>query len=83
MMIRVEGRPRRAGEDAITRYARQTRNAAVTLAVLACVAALITVIATVLAVSAINRVSKNLQGGVGNISGSSNCLSQGGTNPNC
>jgi hypothetical protein len=82
MMISVKSRPR-PGEDAITRYTRQTRNAAVTLAVLACAAALITLIAAVLAVSAINRVGKNLQNGVGNFSGISNCISQGGTNPNC
>jgi hypothetical protein len=82
-MIPAEGRPRRPGEDPITRYARQTRNAAVALAVLACAAALITLIAAVLAVSAINKVGKNLQDGVGNISGASHCLSQGGTDPSC
>lgn len=82
MMIPVKTRPARPGEDAITKYARQTRNAAVTLAVLACVAALITLIAAVVAVSAINRVGKTFQNGFGN-AGGSNCVSQGGTNPNC
>jgi hypothetical protein len=82
-MIRAESRPRRPGEDEATRYARQTRNAVVTLAVLACIAALITLIAAVVAVSAINQVSRNLHNGFGNISGNGNCLSQGGNNPTC
>jgi hypothetical protein len=40
------------------------------------------VIAAVVAVSAINRVGRTFQNGFGNIGGS-NCVSQGGNNPNC
>jgi hypothetical protein len=62
------------------RYARQTRNAAVFIAVLAGIAAATTLIGVIIMGVELHSLSNIV---IGPSTSGSNCLSQGGTNPNC
>jgi hypothetical protein len=64
------------------RYARQTRNATVFIAILAGIAAVITLVGVIIAGVELNSLSHALNG-VTNSSDSSNCFSQGGTDTSC
>ena len=72
---RPGSRPAATAED----YARQTRNATVFIAWVVGIFAVVSLIAgIVIGVSLIHAVNNSNGGG-----GVSNCISQGGTNPNC
>ena len=62
------------------RYARQTRNAAVFIAVLAGIAAATTLIGVIIMGVELHSLSNTVNG---SSTSGSNCTSQGGTNPNC
>lgn len=60
-------------ETAMEKYARQTRNAAVTIAIVVCVVLGVTLVASISLGVAISHINQP----------TSNCLSTGGTNPAC
>lgn len=62
------------------RYARQTRNAAVFIAVLAGISAVAILIGVIIVGVQLRSLSNTVNG---TSTSGSNCLSQGGTNPNC
>jgi hypothetical protein len=62
------------------RYARQTRNAAVFIAVLAGIAAIVILIGVTIVGVQLRSLSNTVKG---TSTSGSNCLSQGGINPNC
>jgi hypothetical protein len=62
------------------RYARQTRNAAVFIAVLAGIAAVVIFIGVIIVGAQLRALSHTVSG---TSTSGSNCLSQGGLNPNC
>jgi hypothetical protein len=66
------------GETKAEMYARQTRNAVVTIAWIVGILAALTLIGAIIQAHAINNLNNQLNGG-----GSSNCLSQGGSDINC
>jgi hypothetical protein len=68
----------RLGETKAEMYARQTRNAVFAIAWIVGIVAALTLIGAIIEANAINKLDNQVNGG-----GSSNCLSQGGTNPNC
>ena len=73
----------RLAEPKMEMYARQTRNATVTIAVFVVVSALMSVIVGILvAIAAAHFNAAYNQGGFGG-SSNSNCLSQGGSDPSC
>lgn len=77
--------PRTAAERAFEpldlRYLRHTRNAATFIAFMAGIVVTLTLIGVIMAAVQLGNVSREL----GNLNGgaSSNCASQGGTNPDC
>jgi hypothetical protein len=68
----------RLDETRAEMYARQTRNAVFAIAWIVGIVAALTLIGAIIEANAVNKLDNQLNGG-----GSSNCLSQGGTNPNC
>jgi hypothetical protein len=73
--------PARPPEPVELRYLRETRNAVVFIAVLAGVICLASLIIGIVAAVQLSKVSSELGGSGG--SSSSNCLSQGGSDPSC
>jgi hypothetical protein len=71
----------RAGEPIELRYARQTRNAVVTLAVIAVLGIVGSLIAGIVVAVSVVHLNNAVNNGGG--SSSSNCMSQGGTDPSC
>jgi cobalamin biosynthesis Mg chelatase CobN len=69
----------RAGETTEQKYMRQTRNATVFIAV---IVAIVTVIALIGVIWTVTNIS-NLNSQINGVSNSSNCESQGGSNPSC
>ena len=59
-------------------YARQTRNAVVAIAWIVGILAALTLIGAIIQANAISNLNNQLSGG-----GSSNCLSEGGSDPSC
>jgi hypothetical protein len=75
-----------ANEPVLERYARQTRNATVTLAWIVGVLAAISLIGAIVTAAAINNLNNQLQNAInggGGTTSNSNCVSQGGTDPTC
>ena len=73
---------RRSNEPTEMRYARQTRNATVFIAVCVAVFTVLALVGVIIAgvqISKVNSQLSQLNGGVT----SSNCVSQGGTDPSC
>jgi len=69
----------RPGETVEQKYMRQTRNATVFIAV---IVAIVTVIALVGVIWTVTNIS-NLNSQINGVNNSSNCQSQGGSNPSC
>jgi hypothetical protein len=72
----------RSGETVEQRYARQTRNATVFIAVIVGIFTVLTVAGVIWTATNISRVDSQLNGD-NNLFSNSNCESQGGSNPNC
>lgn len=75
---------RRAARDAETpelRYMRETRNAVTFIAVIVGIVAALALIATIIVGVQLGKLNSDLNGISGG--GTSNCLSQGGTDPSC
>jgi hypothetical protein len=69
-------------EPDIERYARQTRNATVFLAWVVGILVALNLAAVILVGVQLSKIAQN-QTGTTNTSVNSNCLSQGGSDPNC
>ena len=72
----------RSGETVEQRYARQTRNATVFIAIIVGIFTVLTVAGVIWTATNISRVDSQLNGD-NNLFSNSNCESQGGSNPNC
>jgi hypothetical protein len=72
----------RPAEPIELKYMRETRNAAVFIAVVVGIVAALSLIATIIVGVQLSKLNSDLNN-VGGGSNSSNCLSQGGTDPNC
>jgi hypothetical protein len=73
--------PARAGETIDQKYLRHTRNATVFIAVIVGIFTALVIIATIWAATTVSRLNSDLNGV--NFGSTSNCQSQGGTNPGC
>jgi zinc-ribbon domain len=73
--------PARAGETIEQKYMRHTRNATVFIAVIVGIFTTLVIIGTIWAATTVARLDSDLNGV--NLGNNSNCLSQGGTNPDC
>lgn len=71
-----------AGETLEHRYLRQTRNATVFIAVIVGIVTVIALIGIIWTATTISKLDSELSGG-NNLFNTSNCQSQGGSNPNC
>jgi hypothetical protein len=76
------GTAARPDETIEQRYARETRNAAVFIAVVVGIVATLSLIATIIVGVQLSKLNSDLNNSGGG-STSSNCLSQGGTDPSC
>ena len=72
----------RSGETVEQRYARQTRNATVFIAIIVGIFTVLTVAGVIWTATNISRVDSQLNGD-NNLFSNTNCESQGGSNPNC
>jgi len=72
--------PKRVEYD-LEKYARQTRNAAVTLAVIAVVSVICSLIIGILAVITVVKINDQVNNQTGNLGASSLCQSEGGSLP--
>jgi hypothetical protein len=75
--------PRRADEGVQLKYMRQTRTACVFIAVMVAIYSALLLIGVIYTLVEVNSVENSLNNGFGNLGTSSNCQSQGGTNPDC
>jgi hypothetical protein len=73
--------PPHAGETPEQRYARQTRTAVVFIAWVVAVVVVLTLIFGIIAGVQLGKIQNELNNGGSTTN--SDCLSQGGTNPNC
>jgi len=71
----------RAGETIEQKYLRQTRTATVFIAIIVAIVTVIALVGVIWTVTNISNLNSQLNGNGG--TNSSNCESQGGTNPNC
>lgn len=74
--------PPQAREPIELRYMRQTRTACVFIAVMVAIYSALLAIGIIVTIVKVNSLDNALNNGVSNL-GNSNCLSQGGSNPNC
>lgn len=71
-----------AGETLERRYLRQTRNATVFIAVIVGIVTVIALIGIIWTATTLSKLNSELNGG-NNLFSTSNCQSQGGSDPSC
>jgi hypothetical protein len=74
--------PEKERQDRLERYARETRGAVVFIAWCVGIVVIISLVGAIIAGIDLAKVNSDLNNGGGSTT-SSNCVSQGGTNPGC